>query len=148
MDNLINCNRCGSDACYVQEVNEKIKNYMCYGCGFISNTLYKKGEELFEQMSETLPELYKTLMGEEEDTGMIWVPSYVNVPDKGMVFANGPNHENWKWAAVKSTSVKEEEKEKFKKKDGTYFENKMDMSTMKEFVERDYMDALEYIGVL
>ncbi|MAD65516.1 MAG: hypothetical protein CME37_18635 [Haliea sp.] len=99
-------------------------------------------------MAETLPELYKVLMGEEEDTGMIWIPSYVNVPDKGMVFANGPNHENWKWAAVKSTNVKEEEKEKFKKKDGTYFENKMDMSTMKEFVERDYMDALEYIGVL
>ncbi len=148
MDNLITCNRCGSDACYVQEVNEKIKNYMCYGCGFISNTLYKKGEELFEQMSETLPELYKVLMGEEEDTGMIWVPSYVNVPDKGMVFANGTNLNQWKWAAVKSTTVKEEEKDKFKKKDGTYFENKMDMSTMKEFVERDYMDALEYIGVL
>ena len=25
MDNLVNCSRCGSDACYVEEVNQDIK---------------------------------------------------------------------------------------------------------------------------
>lgn len=148
MDNLTTCNRCGSDACYVQEVNENIKNYMCYGCGFISNTLYKRGEELFEQMIETLPEIYKVLMVEEEDTGQIWVPSYIKVEDKGMVFANGRFAHHWNWTGVKAARVTEEEKEKFKKKDGTYHQWKMDMSTMKGFVERDFMEALDYIGVL
>tara|TARA_B110000211_G_scaffold186440_1_gene211635 strand:+ start:155 stop:277 length:123 start_codon:yes stop_codon:yes gene_type:complete len=28
-DNLTTCDRCGSDACYVQEVNEKIKKTIC-----------------------------------------------------------------------------------------------------------------------
>ena len=49
MDNLITCDRCGSDACYVQEVNDKIKNYMCYGCGFITNSLMKKGERFLDE---------------------------------------------------------------------------------------------------
>lgn len=48
MDNLIICDRCGSDACYVQEVNEKIKNYQCYGCGFITNSLLKKDSQFLK----------------------------------------------------------------------------------------------------
>ena len=40
-DNLKICDRCGSDACYVQEVNNEITNYQCYGCGFITNTLQR-----------------------------------------------------------------------------------------------------------
>ena len=31
------------------EVNNEIKNYMCYGCGFITNSLMKKGERFFEE---------------------------------------------------------------------------------------------------
>ena len=79
MDNLVKCDRCGSDACYVQEVNNEIKNYQCYGCGFITNSLLKKDSRFFEEQMELLPNLYKELMGEAED-GKIWMPSTVNQP--------------------------------------------------------------------
>ena len=49
MDNLIICERCESDACYVQEVNQDIKNYQCYGCGFITNSLMKKDSQFFDE---------------------------------------------------------------------------------------------------
>ena len=94
-DNLTICDRCGSDACYVQEVNHEIKNYMCYGCGFVTNSLMKKGEQFFEEQFEILPELYKELMGEDEDTGLVWMPNTINLPNKGMVFADGKNGSNW-----------------------------------------------------
>ena len=145
-DNLTICDRCGSDACYVQEVNHEIKNYMCYGCGFITNSLMKKGEEFFESQMETLPELYKELMGEDEDTGLIWMPNTINLPNKGMVFADGKNGSNWAWAAVKAIPMPEEEQEKFKEK-GKNFKFKMDMENMKHYPESDFMEALEYIGV-
>ncbi len=145
-DNLTICPRCGSDACYVQEVNHEIKNYMCYGCGFITNSLMKKGEEFFETQMETLPELYKELMGEDEDTGLIWMPNTINLPNKGMVFADGKNGSNWAWAAVKAIPMPEEEQEKFKEK-GKNFKFKMDMENMKHYPESDFMEALEYIGV-
>lgn len=148
MDSLIHCNRCGSDACYVQEVNESIKNYMCYGCGFQTNSLMKKDEVFFEEQMETLPNLYKELMGEDYD-GKIWMPSTVNLPEKGMVFANGPNASDWKWGAVKAVPVKDENKEKYPVpgKKGEYYKFRMDMDTLKNFNEGDYMEALEYIGV-
>ena len=145
-DNLTTCDRCGSDACYVQEVNHEIKNYMCYGCGFITNSLMKKGEEFFETQMETLPELYKELMGEDENTELIWMPNTINLPNKGMVFADGKNGSNWAWAAVKAIPMPQEEQEKFKEK-GKNFKFKMDMENIKHYPEGDFMEALEYIGV-
>jgi len=137
-----------SDACYEMEINQEVKNYQCYGCGFVTNTLMKKDSQFFEEQMELLPNLYKELMGEDEE-GKIWMPSVVNIPNKGMVFANGTSSDNWKWAAVKSVPVSEEEKEKFPipGKPGEFYKQRMDMETLKEFSENDYIDALEYIDV-
>lgn len=149
-DNLTTCARCGSDACYVQEINKEIHTHFCYGCGFQSNTLMKVGSEFLEEQLSVLPDLYKALMGEDEETGMVWMPSVINIPNQGMVFADGTNEDNWKWAAVKAVPVKKEEKEKYPipGKKGEYYEHRMDMSTIKHFEERDFMEALSYIDIL
>jgi hypothetical protein len=87
-------------------------------------------------------------MGEDEE-GKIWMPSMVNLPKQGMVFANGRNADDWKWGAVKAVKVEDEDKLKYPipgKKD-QYYEYRMDMETLKEFKEEDYMEALDYIGV-
>ena len=149
MDNLIICDRCGSDACYVDEVNQDIKTHFCYGCGFQTNSLMVEGGEFYEQQKEVLPELYKDLFY-TDGKGKIWMPSAINVHEKGMVFANGANIRDWNWSAVKAVPVTEEEKEKYPipGKKGQYYEWRMDMTTLKNFPEHEYMDALSYIGVL
>jgi len=142
MDNLINCTRCGSDACYVEETNADIKTHFCYGCGFQTNSLMKEGEEFYNEQIEALPELYKDLLY-TDDEGKIWMPSAVNLVEQGMVFANGPSGQKWGWAAVKAIELKEGDKRV--KEDQTH---KMDMNSLQMFEERDFMDALSYIGVL
>lgn len=142
-DNLTTCSRCGSDAAYIQEVTKDITIEMCFGCGYVSNSLMKKGTEFFNEQFELLPELYKVLMDEEEETGKIWMPSTINVEDKGMVFADGTGRDNWRWAGVQAIPVSEDEMEKYKGK-----KYRADMSTIKHFEERDFMEALSYIGVL
>ncbi len=149
MDNLINCPRCESDACYVDEVNQDIKSYLCYGCGFQTNSLMKEDEEFYNEQLLSLPELYKDLIYTDENK-LNWFPSAVNVPNQGMVFANGSSQSDWKWSAVKAVLVTEEEKTKYPipGKEGKYYEWRMDMTTISSYSERDYMDALSYIGVL
>lgn len=149
MDNLIICDHCGSDACYVDEVNQDIKTYFCYGCGFQTNSLMKEGEDFYNEQIGVLPELYKDLMSVDKQ-GKIWMPSAINIPEQGMVFANGANTTSWGWSAVKAVPVKEEDKTKYPipHKPGHFYEYRMDMSTMKNFSPSDYMDALSYIGVL
>jgi hypothetical protein len=148
-DKLTDCPRCKSDACYSQEINDKITNYQCYGCGFISNTLMIPGSEFMQDQLETLPELYKDLLFEDNNR-QLWLPVTINLPKQGMVFANGSTPDSWKWSAVKAVEIKEEEKEKYPnpKQPGKYYKFRMDMKTMKVFKERDFMDALSYIGVL
>ncbi len=142
-DELKECTRCDSDACYKQEVTKDISIELCYGCGFQSNSLMKKGSEFFNEQWELLPELYKVLMDEEEDTGKIWMPTTINIKDKGMVFADGVSRNDWKWAGVKAIPVLEEEKDKYK---GEKY--RTDMTTIKHFEERDFIEALSYIGVI
>lgn len=141
-DELTLCSRCGSDACYTQEVTKDIKIELCYGCGFQSNSLMKKDTQFFFEQMEVLPDLYKALMDEEEK-GKIWMPTSINIEDKGMVFADGTGRDNWRWAGVKAVPVLKDEKEKYK---GAKY--RADMSTIKHFEERDFIEALSYIGVL
>jgi hypothetical protein len=109
----------------------------------------KEGEEFYNQQISILPELYKDLLNKDDD-GTIWMPSTINLPQQGMVFANGPSKEDWGWAAVKAVPVTEEEKEKYPipSQKGKFYEWRMDMTTLKMFTKRDYMEALSYIGVL
>ena len=123
-EKLIDCPRCGSNACSEMS-NDKVTIWICMGCGFTSNNTITEANK--EQMEITLPELYKALRYKDED-GKYWYPNSVMLDDKSMVFAEGTSINDWKWSAVQS-------------KDG-----KADMTTKQEFAERDFMDALEYIG--
>jgi hypothetical protein len=105
--------------------NSTVIIWICMGCGFTSNNTIK--DDNAEQMEVTLPELYKALKFKDTD-GKYWYPNSVMLEDKSMVFAEGISVDNWQWSAVQSK------------------DDKADMTTKKEFAERDFMDALEYIG--
>jgi hypothetical protein len=143
MDNLTVCSRCGSDACYVDQVSKDIKNYMCYGCGFITNSLMKEGSEFLTEQKDSLPELYRALLTQDEE-GKIWMPNTINQPEKGMVFAYGPSKDNWRWAAVKAVKRTKEDLKKNPKNKSQY---KMDMTNIVYFEEKDFMEALDHIGI-
>jgi hypothetical protein len=110
----------------------------------------KEDQEFYMQQMETLPELYKDLAWTDPETELIWLPNTINVEDKGMIFANGPNSQNWKWAAVKAIEIPKKDKEKhpIPGKPGQFMKYRMDMKNMKSFEERDYIEALSYIGIL
>lgn len=130
-EKLVNCSRCGSNCCQETQVSPEVKNLFCLGCGYQCCTAMKKGNEFFNQQMEVLPNLYKLLSGEDEN-GNIWIPSYVTIKNKGVVFMSGTGDGDAKWAAVKSSDMK----------DGKWKED-----TIHYFEERDFMEALDYIGV-
>jgi hypothetical protein len=109
----------------------------------------KEGEEFYAQQLEVLPEIYKDVMFKDED-GLMWMPTTINLPQQGMVFYNGTTKENAKWAAVKAVKVEEAEKEKYpiKGKPGEFYEWRMDMTTMKAFEQKEFIEALSFIGIL
>ena len=141
-DNLNICPRCGSDACYHTDMGANYQIDMCYGCGFTTNTLMTKESGFLEEQLEVLPEIYKDLVYEDE-SGKHWMPSTINNPEQGMIFVDGTSINDWKWAACTAVKLTEEELPRFP--EGST--HKMDMSTVKRFDERDFIEALDYIGV-
>tara|TARA_B100001093_G_C26677637_1_gene949013 strand:+ start:681 stop:1124 length:444 start_codon:yes stop_codon:yes gene_type:complete len=143
LDTIIDCPKSGGDLCYKTEINKDITNYLSLSCGFWTNTLMEKDSKFYTEQVISLPELYKDISWEDPKTNLIWIPNTINIQDKGMVFANGSNAKDWKWSAVKAIPLKESDEAKVEGQT-----HKMDMSTIKSFKERDYIDALSYIGVL
>jgi hypothetical protein len=126
-DSLNVCSRCTSDACY-ESKNEDVINWYCFGCGFHSNNFRHKDQINYEEVEDILPNLYKDLRF-IDDNGYVWYPTVINDPEKGMVFAEGISVSYWKWSAVLMGE-----------------DAKPDMKTLHRFDEKDYMEALDYIG--
>ena len=150
MDKIIICPKSGGDLCYETQVTPEITNWMSLSCGYWTNSLMKEGSEFYNEQMSTLPELYKDLAWKDELTGLIWLPQTINEPKQGMIFANGTNAKEWKWSAVKAVPVTVEEKHKYPipKQPGKFYEYRMDMDTIQHFDEREFIDALEYIGLI
>jgi hypothetical protein len=140
MDNLVDCKRCGGNACYEQNIDENTTTWMCMGCGFTTSTLMLKDGEVVKNAIETSPELYKDIMFEDSDK-RVWLPATITLPAKGMVFVDGTDKKDWKWAAVNAIPLQEGDKKV--SEDQTH---KMDMKNVKHFKQKDFMDALETIG--
>lgn len=142
-DQLIECNRCGGNACYEQHIDENTITWLCMGCGFTTSTMMLEGSKLVGDLLETTPELYKDLLYQDSNN-RIWAPSTITLPGKGMVFIDGNNKDNWKWKAVKAVKITDQDRKlKEYPKDQTH---KMDMVNAREFDQREFMDALEVIG--
>ena len=143
MDSLVECKRCGGNACYEQVVDNNTKTWLCMGCGFSTSTVMTEGAPAVTNTLETSPELYKDLQFVDSD-GLSWFPATITLPGKGMVFLDGASKDEWEWSAVKSIDLTKEEISSGKyPQDQTI---KMDMANAKKFGQRDFMDALESIS--
>jgi len=123
-EKLTICPKCGGDACH-EASNEKLTVWSCFGCGFTSNSTMI--ESNLQETESVVPQLYKDLKFKDEK-GLHWYPNTVILEDKSMVFDDGRSINDWKWAGVQS-------------KDG-----KADMTTVKYFEEKEFIEALDYIG--
>lgn len=143
MDKLVECKRCGGNACYEQNLNEELTTWLCMGCGFTTSTLMEGQSKVVKDALETSPELYKDLMF-KDDNDRTWLPSTITLPAKGMVFIDGTTKTSWQWSAVKAIELTEVEKESGKFPEGQT--HRMDMKNAKLYGQKEFMDALEVIG--
>lgn len=141
MESLVNCLRCGGNACLHDISENKIEGWLCFGCGFATSTEMKEGTEVALNIGEVLPELYKDLLYIDSE-GKIWYPSTITLPNKGIVFLDGSSIEDWTWTAALSIPIPDEDKHRFSNEQTT----KIDYTQKKVFHKKDFMDALEYIG--
>jgi hypothetical protein len=102
-----------------------------------------KDSDFVKSSREVLPELIKDLEFIDEND-FVWYPSTINVPEKGILFPNGSNKNNWKWSVAPLILIKDEEKAKFPKNQT----HKVDLAGMENFPKESYALAVTKLNAL
>ena len=157
-DKLVNSPICDSNACYESEFQTKdgiIKTWLCMTSGYTSNTTMTLDSEALKQTLELTADLIKDLRQDHVPPGggekLAWFPTVITMPEKGMIFPEPiKGTDNWGWTVVKAIDIPKEEQDKYPdpRNPGTFYKKRMDMKGKKTFMNLEFMDAAEELGML
>lgn len=145
-DQITTCRKCSSPLCYERH-EEGIIFWDCLQCGFSTNTLLLKNTEAVLSYQSMMPSLFVDIKYEDKE-GFVWFPTTVIKDGIGIIFPDGSSKDDWKWAVARHVPVEDLEKEKFKKKDGSYHKYKTDMKNVLHFDQNMFSKALEALGFI
>jgi len=131
MERVIDCPICyDTDACF-EDTQEKFKSYMCFNCGFMSNSQYiEENLDKVENTSKLVNEL-----------------KFFDGP-KGIIFPEG-NIENWVWKYAEVVEVPKEEQKDYPipDKEGEFYTEKLDVENAQIFGQYDFLEACKKMGI-
>tara|TARA_B100000287_G_scaffold111580_1_gene104011 strand:- start:707 stop:1120 length:414 start_codon:yes stop_codon:yes gene_type:complete len=111
----------------------------CTNCGYSSNDKLKgtmKDNEFWNTMSDFIKKFSK------EDGGQIWIPTLLTLPFGSLYPID--DKDKLKWAYAKLVDVTEDDnKEKYKKEDGSYYTKKLDTDNPETF--NTYAEGMVHI---
>lgn len=146
-DQIVDCRKCGSPYC-MENHSDNVVTWFCINCGFTTNTMMLKNTDTVRAFEETLPRLFLDIKFLDNE-GFYWYPTVIDKVNEGIgiVFPDGTNAQDWKWAMAAAVPVSYEEREKFKKPDGTYAKYKTSAEFL-HFDQHKFADVLEAFGLL
>lgn len=109
-------------------VENDIHHYLDLNSGFQTNELLELGSKTELDEYETMPELYKEISVESD--GYRWYPTFITIPKRGMLFADGKNKNDWTWCVTN-----------FIKNDGNYIPDMKNASHL----DKEYFTAALYL---
>tara|TARA_B100000073_G_C23438494_1_gene454351 strand:+ start:137 stop:592 length:456 start_codon:yes stop_codon:yes gene_type:complete len=143
----ITCPNCLSDKhCFEEDVNnvENFKSYMCFNCGFTSNTSFKKDSEVLNELLNKSTQLVRDVQFFDYDRKITWIPTTLNMGKLGIIFPEGTKTNwNWKLAEVRKLSPEEQ-------KDPIYegHEYTLDLENAKTYGQYEFLGACKEMGII
>jgi hypothetical protein len=145
MERVIDCPVCyDSDRCF-EDIQETFKSYMCFNCGFMSSSLYSKDNA---DKVENTSQLVNELKFFDDERGIYWYPSVVNMGPKGIIFPEG-NVEHWVWKYAEVVEVPKEEQKQYPipDKEGEFYTEKLDIDNATTYGQYEFLEACKTMGI-
>ena len=143
----ITCPNCFNDShCFEEDVNqvENFKSYMCFSCGFTSNTSFKQNSKSLEKLLENSTQLVRDISLFDYDRKIVWVPTTLNMGKFGIIYPEGvKNNWNWKWAQVRKLTTEELQDPQYQGHEHT-----LDMENSKTYGQYEFLDACKDMGIV
>ena len=142
----ITCPCClDSKQCFEEKVDiENFSSFICFNCGFMSNTLYTNDSDALKKLKESTSELMNEISFYDYDRKIHWFPTILNMGKFGMIYPEGTK-DNWSWKFAQVRELSEEEQ-----KDPIYegHEHTLDIENAKEYGLYEFLQACQEMGIV
>ena len=143
----INCPNCfNSERCFEEDVNgvENFKSYMCFNCGFTSNSSFTENSDTLNSLLDKSTELVRDVALFDYDRKIFWVPTTLNMGKLGIIYPEGTKT-NWNWKLSEVRKLTKEEQE-----DPQYegHEHTLDLENSKVYGQYEFLDACKEMGII
>lgn len=142
----ITCPHClNEEHCFEEKIDmENFSSYICFNCGFMSNTTYKRDSESLNKMEASSSELMKEIKFFDYERKIFWFPTILNMGKFGMIYPEGTKN-NWMWKLAEVRKLSPEEQ-----KDPQYegHEHTLDIEGAQEYGQHEFLDACKKMGIV
>ena len=131
--------------CFVEQttIEEKpFESFICFQCGMTSNTYLAFDSEKLEEYTESHSQLMNDLKIFDNERGIVWFPSVINMGEKGIIYPEG-EVSNWNWYYADVVDIPEDKRNDF---DG--HERRLDVENAQKFGQFEFMDACKAMGIV
>ena len=141
MEKIIDCPVCfNTDQCF-EEVQKDYSSFLCFHCGFMSDSRYQLGSlEMIDNLKNS-PKLVQETKFEDTKRNIMWFPSVINMGELGMIFPEG-TPEEYVWRYAKVIDIPVAEREKFNN-----YSKRLDVENAMTFGQYEFMKACEEMGI-
>ena len=141
MERVITCPVCWDNNQCFEEVQETFSSYLCFHCGFMSDSRYEVDSlQLLDNLKKS-PKLVQKLKVEDKERNIMWFPSVINMGELGMIFPEG-TPEDYVWKYAKVIDIPEEERHKYDN-----YDRRLDVEGAFTFSQNEFMKACDEMGI-
>lgn len=141
MEKVITCPVCFDVNKCFEDIQETFSSYLCFKCGFMSDSRYEIGSLQLTENLKKSPKLVRETKFEDKERNIVWFPSVINMGKLGMIFPEGkPNEYVWKYARV--VDIPEEERPMYDN-----HTQRLDVDNAETFGQYEFMKACEQMGI-
>tara|TARA_B100000131_G_C18013761_1_gene571634 strand:- start:173 stop:610 length:438 start_codon:yes stop_codon:yes gene_type:complete len=140
MERVVQCSHCGDEDRCFEEMQEGYSSFMCFNCGFMSDTRFTEENEA--KMERDTSILINKLSWYDQVREIYWFPTVLNMGQKlGMIFPDGDEN-NWQWKYAKTVEIPEDRKAAMGNHD--YM---LDVDNAKAYDRMDFLSACKDMGI-
>jgi len=144
METKITCPICFDDGQCFEDTQENFSSYMCFHCGYTSNSMYSANSPELKTATDGATQLMREISFYDVDRDITWFPSIVNMGELGIIYPEGTKS-NWIYKFAKVRKLTTEEQSDPKYKDHTEI---LDVDNATEHGQYEFLDALKSMGVV
>jgi hypothetical protein len=126
------------------------ESYLCVQCGYMSLSLYKPGSDILKNMLDKSADIVGELQLEDKERDMVWLPSVLNMGEKGIIYPEGKDKSEWCWkfAGIKKLNEEEQKDYPIPNQDGKFYTQILDVKSAKTYDKLDFFSACQDMGIV